>query len=198
MIVFPIQVNKILVVANATNANPIVITTAAHGMSTGETVTIKGVTDNTNANVSNHPVTVVSATTFSLDGIAGNADYIGGGGRVFTNGAPSRSFPAVTALTGDVHTLTADVLQAAKFNLYVATLNDPTSPGDEVDIKVFGSPSADAGYFEISTITEVTAGWTTAAPFMNEVVDLQVHPRLRMDVVVSAASTNTVQAWIAI
>jgi hypothetical protein len=67
-----------LAVTGATNATPIVITTAAHGLATGDVVTIASVGGNTNAN-STFKVTVLSTTTFSLDGSSGNAAYTSGG-----------------------------------------------------------------------------------------------------------------------
>lgn len=66
-------------VTDATNANPIVITTsAAHGLQDGARVTITGVTGNTNANTS-AIINVTAATTFELTGVAGNGAYAGGG-----------------------------------------------------------------------------------------------------------------------
>jgi hypothetical protein len=72
-------------VSAASNASPIVITTAAaHGLATGDRVFIAGVTGNTNAN-GIRKVTVLTATTFSLQNektgaaIAGNAAYVNGG-----------------------------------------------------------------------------------------------------------------------
>lgn len=64
--------------SGATNANPIVVTTtAAHGVTTGQPVTISGVGGNTAANGS-VTATYVSPTTFSL-GVAGNGAYTSGG-----------------------------------------------------------------------------------------------------------------------
>ncbi len=68
---------------NATNANPIVITTAAtHGLRNGQPVTIKGVLGNTNAN-GKYFAKVLTATTYQLFtdsamtiGRAGNAAYV--------------------------------------------------------------------------------------------------------------------------
>lgn len=62
----------------ASNASPIVITSAAHGLSTGTRVTISGVGGNTAAN-DTFVVTVVSADTFSLDSSTGNGAYTSGG-----------------------------------------------------------------------------------------------------------------------
>jgi hypothetical protein len=65
-------------VTGATNATPIVITSASHGLQTGARVTITGVLGNTAANTT-ASITRVSADTFSLDGVAGNGAYTSGG-----------------------------------------------------------------------------------------------------------------------
>lgn len=73
-----------LAVTGATNANPAVITTATHSLTTGDRVAIIGVGGNTNVN-GVWRVVVLSATTFSLKDIdtdadvAGNAAYTSGG-----------------------------------------------------------------------------------------------------------------------
>lgn len=65
-------------ITGATNASPIVITSAAHGLSTGTQVTITGVGGNTAAN-GTFTVTKIDASTFSLNGSTGNAGYTSGG-----------------------------------------------------------------------------------------------------------------------
>lgn len=65
-------------VTGATNASPIVVTSASHGLATGDRVTITGVLGNTNAN-GTFIVTRVSADTFSLDGSSGSGAYTSGG-----------------------------------------------------------------------------------------------------------------------
>lgn len=66
-------------ITGATNANPIVITTsAAHGLATGNRVTITGVVGNTAANTTAN-ITVLTSTTYSLDSVAGNGAYTSGG-----------------------------------------------------------------------------------------------------------------------
>jgi Tfp pilus assembly protein PilX len=62
----------------ATNANPIKITVANHGLSTGDKVFIANVTGNTNAN-GGYTITKVDNNNFTLDGRSGNATYTGGG-----------------------------------------------------------------------------------------------------------------------
>jgi hypothetical protein len=65
-------------VTGATNASPIVITSASHGLSTGTRVTVASVGGNTAAN-GTFTVTRVDANTFSLDGSTGNGSYTSGG-----------------------------------------------------------------------------------------------------------------------
>lgn len=65
-------------ISGATNANPIVVTTsAAHGITTGQPVTISGVGGNTAAN-GDRIATQLSPTTFSVP-VAGNGAYTSGG-----------------------------------------------------------------------------------------------------------------------
>lgn len=65
-------------VAGASNASPIVITSANHGLTTGTRVTVAGVGGNSAAN-GNFTVTRIDANTFSLQGSAGNGAYTSGG-----------------------------------------------------------------------------------------------------------------------
>ena len=65
-------------ITGATNANPIVIASAGHNLTTGMRVKIAGVGGNTNANTAAN-ITKVDADHFSLDGVAGNSAYTAGG-----------------------------------------------------------------------------------------------------------------------
>jgi hypothetical protein len=64
-------------VTGATNANPIVVSSAAHNLTTGTKVVISGVLTNTAAN-GTFAVTVLSSSTFSIPA-TGNGAYGGGG-----------------------------------------------------------------------------------------------------------------------
>lgn len=65
-------------ITGATNASPIEITSAGHGLQTGNIVKITGVTGNTAAN-GTFVVTRTGANTFTLDGSTGNGAYVDGG-----------------------------------------------------------------------------------------------------------------------
>lgn len=58
-------------ISSSTNASPIAVTTATHGLSTGDYVRIESHTTNTKAN-GLWKVTVTSSTVFTLDGSTGN------------------------------------------------------------------------------------------------------------------------------
>lgn len=58
-------------ITSSTNATPIVVTRASHGLSTGDTVVVTGHTTNTNAN-GTWEVNVLSSSTFELTGSVGN------------------------------------------------------------------------------------------------------------------------------
>lgn len=65
-------------VTGATNASPIVITSANHKLTTGMKVTIESVGGNTAAN-GTWTITRIDANTFSLDTSTGNGAYTSGG-----------------------------------------------------------------------------------------------------------------------
>ena len=92
-------------VTDCTNANPIVVTTAAdHGFSNGEEVTVTNVLGNTACNVMETTLEVQTANTFSLPGNLGNGVYDSGG----TAFIPLGSFTPTDDLTDgrDGHTAT--------------------------------------------------------------------------------------------
>lgn len=74
-------------ITNSSNSTPIVITTSTpHSLTTGDNVYIRSVGGNTNSNshvgtpyVGEHTITVLTATTFSIDGSSGNNNYTSGG-----------------------------------------------------------------------------------------------------------------------
>lgn len=78
-------------VTGATNTSPITITTsAAHGYATGNIVTIASVGGNTNAN-GTWFITVMSSTTFNLNGSTGNGAYTSGGTSTLTSNGFDRT-----------------------------------------------------------------------------------------------------------
>ncbi len=84
-------------ITNATNATPIVVTSAGHGLSNGDIIYIVSVGGNTAAN-GIWQVANVAADTFELVGSAGSGAYTSGG--TWRNLRPSRATAIVTNGTG--------------------------------------------------------------------------------------------------
>lgn len=74
----PVSLESAVAITNATNATPIVITSAGHGLINGNQVRITGVLGNTAAN-GDFFITRIDANNFSLNGSSGNGNYAGGG-----------------------------------------------------------------------------------------------------------------------
>ena len=70
--------NVPVAITGASNAAPIVITSTAHGLSTGDAISVSGVAGNTAAN-GVFTITKVDDNSFSLNGTTGNASYTSGG-----------------------------------------------------------------------------------------------------------------------
>lgn len=81
----------------ASNATPIVVTSAAHGLVTGQAVVVKSVQGNTAANGS-WLVTVLTTNTYSLDSSVGNGAYTSGGTWI-------ECYPINTMVIADVKTI---------------------------------------------------------------------------------------------
>lgn len=87
-------------ITSSTNATPIVVTRASHGLSTGDTVVVTGHTTNTNAN-GTWEVNVLTSSTFELTGSVGNG--VGGATGTFRlrNNSRVKLASAVTATVQD-------------------------------------------------------------------------------------------------
>jgi hypothetical protein len=86
----------LLSVSNASNSNPIVITTSLpHGLQTGQQVGVYGVQGNTAANGGWTVGSVTGANTFQLSGAVGNGAYTTGGTVTVPGGMPNspQNFP---------------------------------------------------------------------------------------------------------
>ena len=91
-------------ITDASNASPIVITSANHGLFTGDFVVIDGVTGNTAAN-GFYRVTVTGANTFSLNTSAGSGAYVSGGTwtRVTGPSPTAKDVDEITGAQGRIH-----------------------------------------------------------------------------------------------
>lgn len=89
-----------LTITGSTNATPIEITAAAHGLYTGDNVSISGITGNTNAN-GFFKITKTGANTFTLQNYSTGADIAGNGAHGGTPVAVAGIVQAQRVLVGD-------------------------------------------------------------------------------------------------
>lgn len=82
-------------ITNATQANPCVITSPNHGLSSGDNITISGVNGMTQLNGNSYTVTVLTSSTFSLNvdstgfgAYVNGGTWVGGGYGGFTSAKP--------------------------------------------------------------------------------------------------------------
>lgn len=111
-------------ITGATNATPIVITSTAHGLSTGHTVVNASIGGNTNAN-GRFVITVVDADHFSLDDSEGNANYTSGGTWTRAVGGSAKAEPEWYIRNNTGGTVTTDV-----------TLENVSLPGDTLTLNL--------------------------------------------------------------
>lgn len=122
---------SMVAVTAASNTTPISITTGTpHGLSSDMQVTISGALGNTAANGA-YSVSVISATSFTLDGSTGNGTWTGGG----TVALPSLA-QALNAGTNDVLAI-ATALAATPPAMTAAT-----QPGSLADISMLSAIAA--------------------------------------------------------
>jgi hypothetical protein len=98
-----VKVPALKTITGATNANPISITSAGHGVFTGDMVVVAGVAGNTNAN-GQYTITVVNANTFTLNGRSGNGTYTANTGSVYALARSSNGtvIPSGGGITGRI------------------------------------------------------------------------------------------------
>lgn len=106
-------------IADATNASPVVVTVANHGLPTGTFVHIYSAVGNTAINTLTGPggsairspweITAIDANSFSLNGSSGNGAYVGGGvmdaAFPFTGGAAASLLSKTSTLPGNARSI---------------------------------------------------------------------------------------------
>lgn len=112
-------------ITGATNASPIVVSSSGHGLSTGDRVTITGVTGNTAAN-GTFVITKVSNDTFSLNTSVGNGAY--GSGGIWTVTGLYKLTVEATAANG--------FEKGETYTVYVSGLISATAWGDLLSFMV--------------------------------------------------------------
>jgi len=174
-------------VTGATNATPIVITSAAHGYANGDIVTIKGVGGNTAAN-GEYKVASVATNTFALTNVTTGANIAGNG--AYTSGG----IIMATGVAGPFSELTEGesvVVTGSASNNSTFTLNGvPSNNGHSIDVEItFTTEAAGASVTIKNYVQQVaqsfspTANWNAVevavrlqkvgTPTFNVVVELR-------------------------
>lgn len=171
-IVLSVDNYSLLTVAAATNASPIVITTAtAHNLQTGQTTNITGATGSIAPN-GLWTVTVLSTTTFSLNGSTGTAGYTANSAKATTTLLPNFwQYMRVTLGDGT----------GGGFVLYDPTagtgspiiLNDPNQLS-YTNLQQIAYPLEDinAGAFVTTNVTKIVFQWAGGQPPGNIFFDI--------------------------
>ena len=161
-------------ITGATQANPVVITTATHDYATGQEVFISGVSGMTELNNNRYTITVLTTTTFSLQDQVTGTDVDGTGFTTFTSGGTADIiFEIVTPyLTAELFDITfvqsADVITLCHKNHNIKeltrtdhdawtlttlelapSLDDPTSVGITVN-----TTGTETDQYQITAIDE--------------------------------------------
>lgn len=151
-------------VTGATNATPIVITSVAHGLSSGDIAVIENVVGNTAANGSNI-ATVLTADTYSIP-VAGNGVYVTGSGTMASRGAG-----AEIEASGSSYVNTSAVTNGPGVRLGTIVATVLTNAANELEWKL-GSAAAGGGaaWLSVDNISnedltkpvtlDSTASWT--------------------------------------
>jgi len=126
-----------LTITDCTNATPAVVTSTAHGLKTGDSVTISGVGGATGCNGNFH-ITWVDADSFQLQDITLTHADVAGGGAYTTGGTVDVIYPGAAHMERNVSNTAlgrgaarADVALAAGdvVELYVANLDSTANVG---------------------------------------------------------------------
>jgi len=124
-------------VTAATNASPISVTSATHGLSTNDIISIENVVGNTAAN-GVWTITKVDSNIFTLNSSNGNADYISGG--TWSEGTDEIDYTGITVPT-DSRVVKRQILRTRSFGSSVVYVDveDTTLSGTS-----FSSSKSDA------------------------------------------------------
>lgn len=193
-----IEVKRSLAVSAATQANPIVVTTAVnHRLTNRDRVRIEDALPSLlELLVNDSKINVLSATTFELVGVDGSAGdaYTGAAAvTILTNLAP-QAYPAVENIDGQVFNLHPNTDRDTTV-LQVEASEDPTGANQGVDLILEGRADPSAPWIQIANVGNT--GWTASGAVWTQVVaGLPRMAQMRFRLASVAGSTNTVQAWL--
>lgn len=169
----PMRPNAFLAITNATNASPIVVSTAnTDGLANGDTVYISEVGGNTAANGKWVVASVVANTSFALVGSTGNGAYTSGG--IWQSSDTNTARPPITIINGhtfvDTDGTETDIVVGLDsdndMRIYVYD-NGWVELTRYIDALINDTAGASDTNFDIDTITENGASYTPSADEFN-------------------------------
>lgn len=146
---------KSLSISAATNATPIQVTTATHGLTTGQVVFITGGTGNTGVN-GTFIVTVLNGTQFTLNGSVGNGTYNAGTATMTTG------FQYASGFVSDGYG-TGINFGAGSYVISIPLAKRTVVAGDigkMIVMKSSANPTKNSGLFKISAVDTVNNRYT--------------------------------------
>lgn len=194
-------------VTSSTDATPIVVTKASHGYSTGDLVMINGHTTNVAAN-GLFKITVLSASTFSLQDINTGANIAGSGGGAGSGGVVVLA-PKIM-LVEDYQNAVISIMTSgsANFTAKVAgslgkLASDANSHGDTPNFGATISKSNPYSFIQLINLDTAAAvngatGITSAGTDLQNTYELNVNGLKYFTIVLTAwsAGTLTVRAQL--
>lgn len=175
-------------VADATNASPIVITAAGHGLLNGSQVVISGVLGNTAAN-GTFTVRNVTANTFELFDVAG-VNPVSGNGAYVSGGRWSRVIPNLsnTAVAGVLISFSEPVTGVDISDLKLTRTN---AAGVVSNVVITGIPlfqnSATEYELDLSSVSGIAGTYTLTVNAVNSGI---------FDLALNAFETSFSQTWV--
>jgi len=168
-------------ITGATQANPVAITSTAHGRTTGEQVTISGVVGMTELNGNTYTITVTDANTFTLDNIDGTAytAYTSGGtwtlGTTANPTSHSWVMTYVSALGEEGPPSAASNILDVNDGEHVQLSSLPTGPSGSYNItnkRIYRSQTGASGqrFYFIAEIAIATATYEDTMGSFNEAI----------------------------
>lgn len=166
-----------ITITDATQANPVVITSAGHGLTDGTTIYIESVGGMTELNDEYYRVSNATTDTFELQSTTGE-DVDGTGYTPYTSGGTATTFAAyeVTDESGTIYrykisTLHIDTLEESLPSEAIEIESDASL----TDINVIWPAVADAGFYNI--YREVPGGYAYVGTSTNTIfTDINIEP----------------------
>ncbi|MCP3882363.1 MAG: hypothetical protein GY701_28810 [Sulfitobacter sp.] len=192
-------------ITGATNATPIVVTAAKHGLANGDMVRIEGVVGNTAANSETSGLFIVAnvaADTFELTthaagaNVAGNGAYVSGGIAYQLSGHNQR-WSAADTVESEIFLPDVSVLGTGR--VMIQADNDPAGANQDFDLDLMGRPDSGSDWQVLQAFTKATGTWGDNGEgdwALTAAVAVVMAPEMKWRLTAVASALNNVEAWL--